>query len=1008
MKTDYFIAKTRKLLPAQDYEFLRKEGMKHIEKLGNKLWTDYNAHDPGVTILEVLSYAITELGYRTDFNIKDLLSDKYGAISNKTFFPASEIFTNAPLTEIDYRKLLIDIDGVSNAWFSATKKTTDSSGFLAPNDNEIPIYINVVEDRLSLKSTDKNNTVLEQLHLRGLNKVRIELEDDPELGDLNATLLDYEFLAKDLWIQVSIDPMFATWNDPKALLLKYMNKPEKIKNLKAEKIDGKVKVTFFRTTDVGQFLEFSISLYDPAEIDAVVTHFSLEKNTCDVVALLEKKRKKVEQTFLTITKKLHLNRNFTEDYLCLSTIESQEIGVCVDIEIEPQSNIVDVMAQIQIAIFDVINPPIRFYTLTQLLHEGYHSEDLFLGPKLDHGFLKDEEISNSDLPTAIHASDIIAVLMGIKGVVSVSNLLLTAYDKNGKPVVGSSSQPWVLKLSGEVNPIFTPKKSKILLFQKKIPFLLSETNQMLVDQKIEIYKSQQKNYKLLNTNNELPYPTGNFYQLDEFYSIQDEFPQNYGLGKNKLSDKETDYRKSQVNQLKGYLHFYDQILSDFFNQLYHSKNILDTVTLDRTYFPKYLTKNDWTGDDFYNTAIYTSDFENALSVSNGDQVSIYETKSDFYERRNRALDHLMSRFGESFNDYVFMMYQINQEGKGLGELSFQFEDLIQDKQNFINDLPEISSKRAIGMDYMYPKTLTPPDFWGTESRGGYEKRVARLLGINDISLRNIVTEISGVQTQWTVNTKMGAIVFKIENHTVDLADKWNWSQQNLTNFGIYKIDLFGGKYYIYLTKDTKKIARVDKKFNTFELALDYFNSLLQALNETYENFYALEHLLLRPFWDKRGINWNIDDDKDLLTVCLQDDCKEEANNDPYSFKATLVLPGYLSRFRNITFRKYAEQIFRQEAPAHVLLKICWVNISDMTKFQKAYKDWLENYRYFRIKYCSKTVDKKEMTAFLLHHKNMINAINELNTMYPEGNLFDCHLSETSNPILLGNTALGTL
>ena len=1000
MKTDYFIAKDRKLLPAQDYDFLRKEGMKYIEKLGNKLWTDYNAHDPGITILEVLSYAITELGYRNSFDIKNILCDRYGKISNHSFFPASTIFTNAPLTEIDYRKLLIDIDGISNAWFLATKKTVDSSGFMAPHDNEIPIYVNPVEDKLSLKSTDKNNTVLQKLPLRGLNKVLLELEEDPILGDLNSTLLDFEFLDKDQWIQVNINPMFDSWNNPKANLLEALSKPAKIKSKKIEKKDNTVVLTLFKTPSGVEFLTFTISCYDPSEIDIVLAHFSVPKNYIELVTLFKDKKSKVDTTFQKVHKKLHQNRNFTEDYLCLSTIESIEIGICVDIEIEPQSNVVDVMAQIQIALFDVINPPIRFYTLAQLLDQGYHSEDLFLGPKLDHGFLKEEELSKCDLPTAIHTSDIIAVLMGIKGVISVNTLLLTAYDKNGKPIPGSSSQPWSLTLSGEVNPIFTPKKSKILLFQKKIPFLLSENNQMLVDQRIEIYKSQQKNYKLLNTNNELPFPSGTFYQLDEYYSIQDEFPQNYGLGKNQLSNKESDSRKAQVNQLKGYLHFYDQILADFFNQLYHSKNILDTVTIDRSYFPKYLSKNDWNGGEFYSKELYTDSFEDNLWIPNDDQISIYENKTEFYERRNRALDHLMSRFGESFNDYVFMMYQVNQDAKGLGELSFQYEDLIQDKQNFINDYPKISSKRGIGMDYINPNTLTPPDFWGSNSRGGYEQRVAKLLGINDTSLRDIANDDSP-QSQLSIPTKLGVIHFKIQSPATDLAIKWNWLQEHIFDPNVYTIHKSSTKYYLYLEKDATKIAKVDKPFATFEVAHDYYNSLLQTLNEAFENFYSIEHLLLRPL-----LTSNIDND--LLTVCLQDDCKDEANNDPYSFKATIVLPGYLTRFRNLTFRKYAEKIFRQEAPAHVVLKICWVNANDMKKFQLAYKNWLENYRHFRIKYCSKTLLPKDESSFLLHHKDMINALNELNTMYPEGNLFDCHLSEITNPILLGNTALGTL
>ena len=167
---------------------------------------------------------------------------------------------------------------------------------------------------------------------------------------------------------------------------------------------------------------------------------------------------------------------------------------------------------------------------------------------------------------------------------------------------------------------------------------------------------------------------------------------------------------------------------------------MDTTTIDRTYFPQFLSKNDWTGGAFYSKELYTKSFEDNLWISKNDRISIYENKTEFYERRNRALDHLMARFGESFNDYVFMMYQVNQDAKGLGELSFQYEDLIRDKQNFINDYPEISSKRGIGMDYINPNTLTPPDFWGSNSRGGYEQRVAKLLGINDTSLRDIAND----------------------------------------------------------------------------------------------------------------------------------------------------------------------------------------------------------------------------------------------------------------------------
>ncbi|MEM6722860.1 MAG: hypothetical protein AAF598_02420, partial [Bacteroidota bacterium] len=68
------IPKEQNLQNSQDYGFLREEGLKYIEALAHQLWTDFNSHDPGITMLEAISFAITDLGYRTSFDIKDILA----------------------------------------------------------------------------------------------------------------------------------------------------------------------------------------------------------------------------------------------------------------------------------------------------------------------------------------------------------------------------------------------------------------------------------------------------------------------------------------------------------------------------------------------------------------------------------------------------------------------------------------------------------------------------------------------------------------------------------------------------------------------------------------------------------------------------------------------------------------------------------------------------------------------------------------------------------------------
>lgn len=110
--------------PAFDYEQLRREAIAHVQRLSGKTWTDYNLHDPGVTILEQLCYAITDLAYRTDFPVDEILADKKGDIDPllHAFFSKAAIMTTSPITINDYRKLVLDeVDEVENIWIEPVR-----------------------------------------------------------------------------------------------------------------------------------------------------------------------------------------------------------------------------------------------------------------------------------------------------------------------------------------------------------------------------------------------------------------------------------------------------------------------------------------------------------------------------------------------------------------------------------------------------------------------------------------------------------------------------------------------------------------------------------------------------------------------------------------------------------------------------------------------------------------------------------------------------------------------
>jgi nucleoside-triphosphatase THEP1 len=103
--------------PSEDFDFLVSKGINLLQKLTGNTWTDFNYHDPGVTILEQLCFAFTDLSYRTGFDIKDILSDEFGKISKaeNSFLDKKKILTTNAVTTDDFRKVIIDeIEEVDN------------------------------------------------------------------------------------------------------------------------------------------------------------------------------------------------------------------------------------------------------------------------------------------------------------------------------------------------------------------------------------------------------------------------------------------------------------------------------------------------------------------------------------------------------------------------------------------------------------------------------------------------------------------------------------------------------------------------------------------------------------------------------------------------------------------------------------------------------------------------------------------------------------------------------
>ncbi|MBQ4839621.1 hypothetical protein [Pseudoalteromonas luteoviolacea] len=109
------IASDASLHSGQDLEELRAQGIAQLQKLAPETWSDHNVFDPGITLLEVLAYVLSDLSYKLNYPVEDLLNAEYDEQSTLTQFLTSEqVMFSHCVTLADYRRLLLDIPEIQN------------------------------------------------------------------------------------------------------------------------------------------------------------------------------------------------------------------------------------------------------------------------------------------------------------------------------------------------------------------------------------------------------------------------------------------------------------------------------------------------------------------------------------------------------------------------------------------------------------------------------------------------------------------------------------------------------------------------------------------------------------------------------------------------------------------------------------------------------------------------------------------------------------------------------
>lgn len=898
-----------------DYAFLRQKGQEYIEQLSGNIWTDYNEHDPGTTILEMLCYAITDLGARISMPLENILTppEGEGSVADQ-FFRATQILPSKPVTEADYRKLFIDIEGVKNCWLKKFEKT---------------VYVDCKNDALSYNEKDF---------------AAVDKEDHRNfiLNGLYRIIVDFD----------------------------------------------------------EQILE---EAEDPEEKKAAIIS--------------------------EITDLYHKNRNLCEDLVTVDEIETFPVQVCASIEVETEADEELVHAKVLRAIDSYFSPDLYFHSLQEMLKRGYKSEEIFEGPLLSHGFIDPVELANAKLRKEVRLSDLIQSIMNIDGVKLIRDISISKCDSNSDT---ETKDEWLVCIPDDQKPA----RCNLSAFSYYKSVLPVNINSKRVKAYLEEIKEKERSQQeLASMGMDIPVPQGEYLSTGETTTIQNDFPETYGIGQVGLSANASSARRAQAKQLKAYLLFFDQVFASYFAHLNKVKDILSVDnSLAQTYFTQAVS-------DVRDLAEIADDYPDNEELLTEKLLSELD---DNISRKNKLLDHLLARFAEKFSEYSFLMKELYG--------AFADQSILDAKQVFLSEYGErvningeivnkgISNWRGSAFNYYQRK---PNELWNTENVAGAQKRIARLCGVKDFSRRNLSSSFVEVYDlvdsdgekvyRWRIRDKEGlavlsatfnykaprfaqaemyeAVVKVVESdpeQVVQAFQKVIKDEAEVENFEIQRAE--SGKYsfdVINTNADPQStdriIARQYLYYDTQEELKNAILELIRFLRKDFneEGMFIVEHILMRP--DVTG-NSGLQDQ--FMPVCT-DGCENCEPIDPYSYRVTVVLPGWTYRFGNMDFRNFMEELIRKELPAHVLARVCWIGEragtvedekNDMVQFEKHYKAFL------LAKTKSGQAQKKEIL------RNLIETLTQLNSIYPTGRLIDCDDEEDSlkGRIILGRTNIGNL
>lgn len=601
-------------------------------------------------------------------------------------------------------------------------------------------------------------------------------------------------------------------------------------------------------------------------------------------------------------------RNLGEDLAAVVVLPEREYALEAAVNVAVGAEPAAVLAAIYDACARHLATSVSFRTFEEALHAGTSFETLFDGPFTPHGVADAAELAAQPREEQTDLFGVVRALPGVE-VVRWLNLRRVAADA-APPVEGLRVLP----------RLCVPQRAeeiRVRLFRgtTELPVPAAALNTHYRSLR---FRRREMRHVSQDVASLTRLPAGRHRDFATLAPLTQDLPPLYGVGRFGLPPSAPREEHARALQLKAYLALFDQLLANFAASLANTRRLFSVAADEPTYF--------WQARDETTLPGIGDLYAEPPAMVLDEVVWDGYDRHTHIDRRSRLLDYQLALHGESLAQFSLRQFAYYQHGEEMERT------VVRNKAALLEQIVSVCRDRGAGFDDSAPA-------WETENVSGLARRIALLLGCG-AARTGACTGVFAAESLTLVTD--GDFDARLAEEAPPDAPREvpppldavpivarGLVSESILRAGVarerYRIVAEGESFHLDLdtAADPSRGSQwvrlatqesVDEAVRTARA----LRHLLIRCNVRSENLHVVEHVLLRPLLPGSAVD-----------------------ADFFSFRVTVVLPGWTARFHDPEFRKLAEDAVRVSCPAHLEPTLLWLDFAAMQTFEALYRGWLE-------------------------------------------------------------------